>query len=124
MTARGELARELGARAERVVVGYLERAGITVVATNLRVGRYEIDIVAREGRVIAVVEVRTRGRSSWTTGFGSVDAKKRQSVRRAAERLWRARYRADDSVDRIRIDAASVTFEDGEPVVEYTRAAF
>lgn len=124
MTVRAELAHALGAQAERIVVGYLERAGLTVLATNVKVGRYEIDVVAREGRVIVVVEVRSRGPTAWTTGFGSIDGKKRRSVRRAAERLWHSHYRNDESVDRIRIDAASVTFEDGVPLVEYTRAAF
>lgn len=124
MSARAELAHELGAQAERVVVDYLERAGLTVLARNVKVGRYEIDVVAREGRVVVVVEVRARGPTSWTTGFGSIDGKKRKSIRRAAERLWRSRYRNDETVDRIRIDAASVTFEDGAPIVEYTRAAF
>lgn len=106
------------------MVAHLERAGFAIVATNLRIGKLELDVVAREARVIVVVEVRARGATSWTSGFGSLDTKKRLRVRRAAERLWRARYRNDASVDRLRIDAASVTFVDDEPVVEYVRAAF
>jgi Holliday junction resolvase-like predicted endonuclease len=80
--------------------------------------------VARDARAILVVEVRARGETAWTTGFGSLDAAKRKRVRRAAERLWRQRYRSDATVDRLRIDAASVTFVDDRPVVEYARAAF
>ncbi len=117
-------ARELGARAEEAVAAYLEQNGCAIVALNLHVGRLELDVVARDGRVIAVVEVRTRGPGSWTTGFGSVDAKKRLRIRRAGERLWRDRYKNDPSVDRLRFDAASVTFVDGKPVVEYVKAAF
>jgi len=80
--------------------------------------------VAREGPVVVVVEVRMRGSTSWTTGFGSIDAKKRLRVRRAAERLWRERYRHDASVERLRIDAASVHFEGGATRIEYRKAAF
>jgi Holliday junction resolvase-like predicted endonuclease len=88
------------------------------------VGRLEIDIVAREGRTVLVVEVRARGPGAWTGGLGSIAPQKRARIRRAAERLWQRRYRNDTSVDRLRIDAASVTFGDGELRIEYVKAAF
>jgi putative endonuclease len=114
----------LGSRAERAVVEYLERAGCAIVATNLRVGRLELDVVARDGAVIIVVEVRTRGSGAWTSGFGSIDAEKRRRIRRAGERLWQRRYRHDGSVERLRFDAASVSFDGEQAQVEYARAAF
>lgn len=115
---------ELGRAAEAAVVAYLQARGIEVVARNLRVGRLELDIVAREGRAIAVVEVRTRADSSWTSGFGSLDSEKRRRVRRAGERLWQRRYKNDLGVDRLRFDAASVRFNGGQAIVEYVKAAF
>lgn len=118
-------AHELGTRAEEAVARYLSARGAAIVARNLRIGRLEIDIVAREGPVVIVVEVRTRGRTSWTRALGSLNAKKRLRVRRAGERLWRMRYRNDASVERLRYDAASVSFDDdGRVVVEYVKAAF
>ena len=114
-----------GTRAEAAVAAHLETLGYAIVATNLRVGKLELDVVAREGAVIVVVEVRTRGASAWTTGFGSIDGEKRRRIRRAGERLWQRRYKNDVSVDRLRFDAASVTFDaDGTPHIEYARAAF
>lgn len=68
--------------------------------------------------------MRSRGETAWTTGFGSMDAKKRLRIRRAGERLWNRRYKADESVERLRFDAASVSFEDGRAIVEYVKAAF
>ena len=94
------------------------------MATNLHVGRLELDIVARKGRTVVVVEVRLRGSGAWTSGFGSIDAAKRARIRRAGERLWQRRYRNDDSVDHLRFDAASVTFENDEAQIEYAVAAF
>lgn len=114
----------VGRRAEAAVVEFLERQGYQIVGTNLRLGRLEIDIVARQAATIVVVEVRTRGAGAWTTGFGSIDTKKRERVRRAGERLWQRRYRHDGSVERMRFDAASVTFEAGQAHVEYVVAAF
>jgi putative endonuclease len=114
-----------GSAAERVVLAYLMGRGYAIVATNLRVGALELDIVARKGPVIAVVEVRTRGPSAWTSGFGSIDHTKRRRIRRAGERLWQRRYKLDESVERLRFDAASVSFERGKkPSVEYVEAAF
>jgi putative endonuclease len=113
-----------GSAAERAVAAWLEQRGFTIVATNLRVGRLELDVVARRDRLVAVVEVRTRGPGAWTSALGSIDAAKRRRVRRAGERLWQRRYRDDSSVDHLRFDAASVTFTGGQPRVEYVAAAF
>lgn len=116
---------DTGRAAERVVVGWLVAHGYDIVGTNVRLGSLEIDIVARSGPVVAVVEVRTRGAKAWTTGFGSVDAKKRRRVRRAGERLWQRRYKHDASVERLRFDAAAVSWgPDGEVAVLYAPAAF
>ncbi len=103
---------------------YLEDLGFDIVAMNLRVGRLELDVVARRAGLIVVVEVRTRGAGAWTSAFGSIDWKKRLRIRRAGERLWQRRYRNDPSAERLRFDAASVRFEDGRAEVEYAAAAF
>jgi Holliday junction resolvase-like predicted endonuclease len=81
-------------------------------------------VVARRGDLVVVVEVRSRSASSWTTGFGSLDGKKRYRIRLAGQRLWERRYRFDRSVNRIRFDAASVVFGPTGPVIEYVEAAF
>ena len=91
---------------------------------NLRIGHLELDIVARAGPVIAIVEVRLRGPGAWTTGLGSIDWKKRGRLRRAGERLWQRRYRRDASVQRLRFDVASVTLAASGPHIEYVAAAF
>ncbi len=113
-----------GARAEAIVAEWLERRGYSIVATNLRIGRLEIDLVARRGPLIAVVEVRTRGTTAWTTGFGSVDRGKRLRLRRAGERLWQRRYKNDPTAERLRFDVASVNLTRDPPTVEYAMAAF
>lgn len=73
----------LGAAAEDAVAKYLIARGLEVVARNARVGRLEIDLIARDGPVIAVVEVRTRGPTSWQRALDSIDAQKRARIRRA-----------------------------------------
>jgi len=117
-------AAERGRRAEQVVAEYLEAAGFVVVARNLRLGRLEIDIVARQSTLIVVVEVRTRGEGAWVTALASLDRVKRERIRRAGQRLWRLRYQRDPSAERMRFDAASVRFQDGRAEIEYVVAAF
>lgn len=91
---------------------------------NVRVGRLEVDAVARKGPLIVVVEVRTRGRGAWTSALGSVDALKRRRVRQAGDRLWRRHFKGDPSVERMRFDVISVHFDDASPHVEHVPAAF
>jgi putative endonuclease len=106
------------------VACFLIGRGFTIVAVNLRLQYLELDVVARRGDLVVVVEVRSRGRGAWTSAFGSLDGRKRYRVRLAGQRLWEKRYARDPTVARLRFDAASVTFGPGEPVIEYVEAAF
>ena len=124
VAARADERHRRGRDAEAAVASWFREQGFEIVATNHRVGRLELDVVARKGSLVVVVEVRTRGPGSWTHALGSIDAAKRQRIRRAGELLWQRRFRHDEGVDRIRFDAASVTFRDGVPEVEYVPAAF
>ena len=104
---------------------YLRAQGIEILGTNVRAGRLEVDVLARDGEVVIVVEVRTRGRGAWQRALDSIDGKKQMRLRHAGERLWRERFARRRDVMRMRFDCASVTFdESGAPSVEYVRAAF
>jgi putative endonuclease len=121
----GSLRRIVGARAEDAAAAHLEQLGLAIIGRNVRVGRAEIDLVARDGPVIVIVEVRTRGASSYQRALDSIDARKRARLRAAGAHLWRARFARDPSLERMRFDAAAVTFSpDGEALVEHVRAAF
>ena len=113
-----------GQAAESLVAEYLVERGFQIIARNLRLGHLELDIVARQGDLVAVVEVRERGPGAWTTGLSSIGARKRLRVRRAGERLWRRRFLRDPSVSRMRFDAASVERSPQGARVVYVPAAF
>jgi putative endonuclease len=114
----------IGARAEEIAAKHLASAGLEILAVNLRVGRLELDVVARDGAVIVVVEVRTRGPGAWQRALDSVDARKRARVRAAGERLWRERFARDARVERMRFDIAAVDLSPEGARVEVVRAAF
>ena len=114
---------ELGQRAELAVVDYLAVRGFTVLWRNLRLGPLELDIVARQGPLVVVVEVRTRGAGALQGPFESIDGVKRARLKRAVARLWKEHLRAMRGVERVRIDAAAVRFEEGATSVEYVEGA-
>lgn len=123
-TQRQAARRALGLAAERAVSDWLRQRGLEILASNVRVGYLEVDLLVRDGRTLVLVEVRTRGAASWTSAFGSVDGWKRTRLRRAAERLWQRKYRFFPDFDHVRCDVASVSWQAGNPHIEYVRAAF
>ncbi|HTB78149.1 MAG TPA: YraN family protein [Polyangiaceae bacterium] len=114
---------ELGRRAELAVADYLFALGFDVLARNHRLGHLELDLVARKGRLLVVTEVRTRGRGSYLRAFQSVDPRKRARVAAAVERLWRRRSSWMQGVERVRLDAAAVSFVGRKTYVEYAPSA-
>lgn len=69
----------LGNLGERLAMEALQQAGLRIVTQNWRCSFGEIDIVAREGDVMAVVEVKTRrGRQAGTPEQGVDEAKRRK----------------------------------------------
>lgn len=103
-----------------MVAAYLQARGFTILERNLRLGYLELDIVARQAELVAVVEVRYRGPTARTSGFGSLSLQKRKRLRRAAYRLWRSRFAHDPGVARMRLDAAIVEYDqDRNAIVTY-----
>lgn len=117
--------RAIGDRAEALVAAHLAACGAEVLARNLRVGRLEIDVLAREGPVLIVVEVRSRGPGAYARALDSVDARKQSRLRRAATALWLARFQGDPTLERVRFDVAAVDLSgEGTPRIEIVRGAF
>lgn len=122
--AREGTRRHLGDEAEALALKFLQTQQLTLLERNVRVGPYEIDVVAREGAVLVIIEIRARSTSSMTSGLSSVCWSKRRHLRYAAERLWRKRYRYDESLCRIRFDVVSLRMVGDTASLEYVRGAF
>ncbi len=114
-----------GRLAEEFVAAELARNGYEILGRNVRVGALELDIVARNGAVLVIVEVRTRGARSWGSALESVTAEKQRRLRRASEILWSRRFSRWPSLERVRFDVASVELvPDSTPRLTYVEAAF
>lgn len=78
---------QLGREGERAAAAYLERRGYRIVARNVRVAGVELDLVAQRGRLVAIVEVKTRRSRALGAPEEAVDARKRARIVRGA-RAW------------------------------------
>ena len=126
------MAQRSGDAAEALVEARLTDLGWAVLARNVHVGRYELDLVAVDrGPPPALVIVEVRWRRS--RGFGlpeeTVDHRKRARLRQAAyELLDRGEFADGSAVPRwpLRFDLVVVEPGDagGAPIVRHHRAAF
>lgn len=100
----------------------LRERGFVVMGTNVRVGRLELDVVARRRDLLVVVEVRARSTTRFGSPLETIDAKKIARIRRATAQWLGAR--PDLRGVRLRFDAVGVTLENGELVLDYCEDAF
>ncbi|MBR4257345.1 MAG: YraN family protein [Clostridia bacterium] len=81
--------REFGNFGESVACRYLEEKGYKIVARNYYVKGGELDVVAENGKVLAIVEVKTRYSGKSLEHYGrpaaSVDRRKQNAVARSAK---------------------------------------
>ena len=77
----------LGRAAEAAAAHYLGRLGYQLLATNFRAKGGELDIVAIDGVVLAIVEVRYRASDRFGGAAASITAGKRSRIVRAARAL-------------------------------------
>lgn len=78
-------ARALGARGEAIAAAWLEEHGYRVLDRNFRTRFGEIDLIARQGRELVFIEVKTRRGRRFGTPAEAVDARKRRCWMLAAE---------------------------------------
>jgi len=108
--------RERAARCgEAIAAEFLILRGMELVDRNVRLGRGEIDLVARDRDQVVFVEVKFRTAGGLATPFDAVGAKKREDVAKAAA-LYLARRGLLDRP--VRFDVVGITWRaDGEELL-------
>lgn len=81
----GAVSRAGGESGEDAAVKFLRRRGYEIVERNYRGSRYEVDIIAREGEILAFVEVKTRAAGKSRSGAEAVNQRKRRRIAQAAQ---------------------------------------
>jgi putative endonuclease len=97
-----------GAAAEDLAAAYLRLRGCDIIGRNVRVGGGEIDLIARRGEWVLLVEVRYREGGEFGTPIETIRGRKARAMARAA-RAWICRN--GDAVGCWRIDAITVTLD-------------
>jgi putative endonuclease len=117
----------VGRFGEQTAARHLEAAGLTILERNWRPPsgselRGELDLVAREGAALVVVEVKTRSGTGFGTPAEAVTADKVRRVRRLAV-AWLAAHPGQGHAF-VRFDVVSVVRAPGGVTVEHLRGAF
>ena len=78
---------EIGRAAEAAAARHLERVGYQILQHNFRARGGELDVVAMDGRALAIVEVRYRASDRFGGGAASITPAKRSRIVRASRAL-------------------------------------
>jgi len=111
---------DFGKLGEELAVNYLIGKGYEILERNWRNIHKEIDIIAKDGKDLVVVEVKTRQ----TDEYGNPDVavtKKKQRMLIAAANAYITRNNLDIET---RFDIISIVFKDDAPVIEHIEDAF
>lgn len=113
-----------GRESEELAARFLRSRGWRLLGQNVRVGRGELDLIARRGPVLAFVEVKARRSRRCGAPEDAVSPRKRRQVARLAELWLAARPWALQGVDEVRFDIVAVDAL-GRPItVHHLPAAF
>ena len=95
-----------GLAGEQQAIRYLASRGWVVLAHRFRVGRLEIDLIARRGRLVTFVEVKARRSDAFGSPLEAVTGAKRRELVKVA-RAWVDRFGRPSDV--YRFDCIALT---------------
>jgi putative endonuclease len=98
----------LGLAGEVAAARFLEAAGFMIEAHRFRMGHHDLDLVARQGTLVAFVEVKSRRTTAFGHPAGSIGWRRRRDLARLAT-LWVMRH--GRAGDRYRFDVVTVQWE-------------
>ena len=112
----------LGTIGEKQACAYLKKKGCKILETNFRAGHGEIDIIARLGKIVLFVEVKTRTSSDFAQPWESVGFRKRKHLKTAAKMYVQQQTRLEEEY---RFDVVSILMKEGSPPeIEWIQNAF
>lgn len=111
---------ELGKLGEEMAVTFLQKEGYEILATNWVFQKAEIDIIAKKGNVLAVVEVKTRSSTDFGLPQDAVKPKKIQLLVKAVNE-----YVIQQDLDvEVRFDIAAISKNGNRFKIEHLTDAF
>jgi len=111
---------ELGKAGEELALKHLRKSGYTILAVNWYYGHEEIDIIAKDGETLVVVEVKTRAGTDFGEPEFAVNRRKQKSIVRVAD----AYIQENDLDVETRFDVISVVINKNETQLHHIEDAF
>lgn len=111
---------EIGKIGEEIALKFFKNLGYEVLELNWRYKKLEIDIIAKDGDVLVVAEVKTRKSDVFGTPDVFVDRKKQRFLIKAInEYVNQKGYETE-----IRFDVVSVLYNNSKEKVDHIKDAF
>lgn len=110
-----------GLAGEEMAREFLERRGWEVMSHRFRLGRLEVDLIARKGPLVSFIEVKTRRGAAFGSPLEAVTWQKKREITRVAQ-AWMDRFGKEGDV--YRFDVIGITMSCGGPKVQYVENAF
>ena len=111
---------EFGREGELEAVSHLKKIGFEIVETNWHFHRYEIDIIAKKGDLLLIVEVKTRATDYFGDPEDAVDYKKRKRIIESADAYIEERELDVDA----RFDIIAIVKKDNNVLLRHIEDAF
>jgi putative endonuclease len=111
---------QTGTEGERIAKEFLESSGYTILKTNWRKGKAEVDIIAQQNGLIIFVEVKTRTSEAFGMPYEAVHSHKEDLLINAAE-IFIEEINSDAE---IRFDILSIVLNNKAPKIEHILDAF
>jgi putative endonuclease len=113
--------RQLGDQGEDLAAAALRQQGYKILERNYVTAMGEIDLIARQGKTLVIVEVKTRKSSRFGSPQESVSVTKQNRLRRLADYYLKDKRLVGSPV---RFDVVAVTLAGERPQVEIIPNAF
>ena len=111
---------DLGKAGEAIALEYLSGKGYRILAHNWRFGREEIDIIARDGNFLVIIEVKTRSSNLFAEPEAAVTKSKQRILVRAANAFVNYRKQQGE----VRFDILSILLRPQGTVINHIIDAF
>lgn len=106
---------EKGKSGERLAEAYLIKKNFSIICSNWRFSRYEVDIIAEKNNILHFIEVKTRHSNKFGYPEQSVGRKKFRNLQKGAA-AFLGRF---SRVMKIQFDILSITVLPGKEIEYY-----
>ena len=111
---------DFGKQGEEIAVNYVIEKGYEILERNWRNRHKEIDIIAKDGKELVIVEVKTRKSNNYGEPDLAVN-KQKQRLLISAANAYIFRNNMDINT---RFDIISIVFNNEKPVIDHIEDAF